>query len=144
MSDLVRFGVAMERTLLQEFDQRIAAKGYENRSEALRDLVRADLARAAWEAGASVAATLTIVFDPHARDVVGRLAEVQGEPQIGVIASLRAPLDERRALEVIALRGRSGELARLAGEIGGAKGVLSCELTLAANVLEGPGSGGAR
>ena len=47
MSDLVRFGVAMDRTLLAEFDRRIAARGYENRSEALRDLIRADLTREA-------------------------------------------------------------------------------------------------
>ena len=38
MSDLVRFGVAMDRALLKQFDDRIAARGYENRSEALRDL----------------------------------------------------------------------------------------------------------
>lgn len=136
MSDLVRFGVAMDRALLQEFDRRIAAKGYENRSEALRDLVRADLVRAAWDAGASVAATLTIVFDPRARDVVGRLADLGSEPSLGVISSLRVPLDEGRALEVLALRGRAGDLASMAGELGGSKGVLSCELTLASIVAD--------
>jgi CopG family nickel-responsive transcriptional regulator len=134
MGDLVRFGVAMERELLNEFDRRIAAKGYENRSEALRDLVRADLVRAAWDAGAHVAATLTIVFDPRARDVVVRLAEIESEPALGVVSSLRVPLDGARSLEVLALRGRAGDLATLAGEIGGSKGVLSCELTLASIV----------
>ena len=69
MSDLVRFGVAMDRALLSEFDRRIAARGYENRSEALRDLVRADLTRAAWSEGATVAATLTVVYARRARDV---------------------------------------------------------------------------
>jgi CopG family nickel-responsive transcriptional regulator len=136
MSDLVRFGVAMERTLLQEFDRRIAAKGYENRSEALRDLVRADLVRAAWDAGASVAATLTIVFDATARDVAVRLAEIVHEPSLGVLSSLRVPLDDGRALEVFALRGRAGDLASMAGQIGGSKGVLSCELTLASIVAD--------
>ena len=140
MSDLVRFGVAMDRTLLQEFDRRIAAKGYENRSEALRDLVRADLVRAAWDAGASVAATLTIVFDATARDVVVRLAELGSEPSLGVLSSLRVPLEEGRALEVLALRGRAGDLASMAGEIGGSKGVLSCELTLA-SIVAGPHRG---
>jgi CopG family nickel-responsive transcriptional regulator len=138
MSDLVRFGVAMERALLNEFDQRIAARGYENRSEALRDLVRADLVRAAWDAGASVAATMTIVFDARAREVTSRLAEIESEPSLGVLSSLRVPLDGGRALEVIALRGRAGELTNLAGQIGGAKGVFSCELTLASIVGEGP------
>src|SRR5262249_30184935 len=109
MSDLVRFGVAMERALLQEFDRRIAAKGYENRSEALRDLVRAELLRAAWDAGASVAATLTIVFDPAARDVVVRLAEIEGRPAPGVMSSLRVSIGEARTLAVLALRGRASD-----------------------------------
>ena len=55
MSDLVRFGVALDRALLAAFDDRITARGYENRSEALRDLVRADLTKAAWQSGATVA-----------------------------------------------------------------------------------------
>jgi CopG family nickel-responsive transcriptional regulator len=138
MSDLVRFGVAMERSLLTELDQRIAAKGYENRSEALRDLVRADLVRAAWDAGATVAATLTIVLDPRARDVVLRLAEIEGDPRLGVMAALRVPLDGERALAVLALRGRAGDLTSLAGEIGGSKGVLACELTLASIMSSAP------
>ena len=53
----------MDRALLSEFDRRIAARGYENRSEALRDLVRADLTRAAWDRGAQVAASITLVYD---------------------------------------------------------------------------------
>jgi CopG family transcriptional regulator, nickel-responsive regulator len=134
MSDLVRFGVAMERGLLTEFDRRIAAKGYENRSEALRDLVRADLVRAAWDAGATVAATLTIVVDPRARDVVLRLAEIESDPRLGVISAMRVPLDGQRMLAVLAVRGRAGDLTSLAGEIGGSKGVLACELTPASIV----------
>lgn len=139
MSDLVRFGVAMERALLTEFDRRIAAKGYENRSEALRDLVRADLVRAAWDAGATVAATLTIVVDPRARDAVLRLAEIEADPRLGVMSALRVPLDEGHALAILAVRGRAGDLTSLAGQIGGSKGVLACELT-PASVL---GTGGA-
>jgi CopG family nickel-responsive transcriptional regulator len=134
MADLVRFGVAMERSLLTDFDRRIAAKGYENRSEALRDLVRADLVRAAWDAGATVVATLTIVVETRAHDVVLRLAEIEGDPRLGVLSALRVPLDEGRALAVLALRGRADELTGLAGQLGGSKGVLSCELSLASTL----------
>lgn len=137
MSDLVRFGVAMERALLSEFDRRIAARGYENRSEALRDLVRADLVRAAWDAGATVAATLTLVLDPRAREVVLRLAEIESDPRLGVVSAMRVPLDGERALAVLAVRGRAGDLTSLAGELGGSKGVLACELTLA-SILGAP------
>lgn len=138
MSDLVRFGVAMDRTLLSEFDGRIAARGYENRSEALRDLIRADLTRAAWERGARVAATLTVVYDDHVRDVVGELTGLEGEHAGLVVASLRVPLAPGRSLEVMAVRGGAAELTGLAGQLSGTKGVLSCELTLATTLSDKP------
>jgi CopG family nickel-responsive transcriptional regulator len=137
MSDLVRFGVAMDRALLSEFDQRIAARGYENRSEALRDLIRADLTRAAWDAGARVAATLTVVYAPQARELLARLAEIEGAHAGAVIASLLVQLDPGRWLQVMALRGQAAELSALAGQISGIKGVLSCELTVAATLAGG-------
>src|SRR3954470_19025947 len=100
MSDLVRFGVAMERALLTEFDRRIAARGYENRSEALRDLIRADLTRAAWDGGALVAATLTVVYGHQARELLGRMTDLEGEHRGLIVSSLRVPLDQGRVLEV--------------------------------------------
>lgn len=133
MSDLVRFGVAMDRTLLAAFDRRIAARGYENRSEALRDLVRADLARADWDRGGRVAATLTIVYDTDGRDPLASVAEEQARVVLG---SMRLPLSPGRALEVVALSGAANDLTSLAGSIGGARGVLSCELTLAAGACD--------
>jgi CopG family nickel-responsive transcriptional regulator len=122
----------MDRALLNDFDRRIAAQGYENRSEALRDLIRADLTRSAWDAGAVVAATLTVVYAPQVRDLVVRLSELLQEHASIVVSSLVAPLDAGRCLQVSALRGRAAALSALAGQIGGARGVLSCELTLAA------------
>jgi CopG family nickel-responsive transcriptional regulator len=136
MSDLVRFGVAMDRTLLEQFDRSIGARGYENRSEALRDLVRADLARAAWDRGATVAATVTLVYNRHVRDVVLRLTELESEHEKNVVSSLHVGLDRARALEVLAVRGRSSELGALAGKLAGTRGVLACELTLAAALEE--------
>jgi CopG family nickel-responsive transcriptional regulator len=131
MSDLVRFGVAMDRALLSEFDRSISARGYENRSEALRDLIRVDLTRAAWDAGAVVAATLTLVYRRHASDAVSRVCD-DGRGHIA--ASLRVGLDAQRSLEVLAVRGRASELAALAGHLAGTRGVLTCELTLAAPI----------
>src|SRR3954464_9008224 len=103
MSDLVRFGVAMDRTLLADFDRRIAAQGYENRSEALRDLIRADLTRAAWDDGARVAATLAIVYAPEVRDLVLRITEIEADYAGAVISSMLVRLDEGRLLQVMAL-----------------------------------------
>jgi CopG family nickel-responsive transcriptional regulator len=136
MSDLVRFGVAMDRALLTEFDRRIAARGYENRSEALRDLIRADLTRAAWEGGALVAATLTLVYSPHVRELVLRIVDVEREFSASVLSTMHVLLDRHRCLDVMAVRGRASELTALAGRLGGTKGVLACELTLASVLSE--------
>ncbi|AGP36939.1 nickel-responsive transcriptional regulator NikR [Sorangium cellulosum] len=138
MSDLVRFGVAMDRALLAEFDRRITAQGYENRSEALRDLVRADLTRAAWDEGAEVAATLTVVYAPEVRELVLRISELEEQHAGSVVSSLLVRLDEGRVLQVMALKGRGAELSGLAGQLAGAKGVLSCALTPAAALAEAP------
>ncbi|KYF86502.1 CopG family transcriptional regulator, partial [Sorangium cellulosum] len=115
MSDLVRFGVAMDRALLAEFDRRITAQGYENRSEALRDLVRADLTRAAWDEGAEVAATLTVVYAPEVRELVLRISELEEQHAGSVVSSLLVRLDEGRVLQVMVLKGRGAELSGLAG-----------------------------
>lgn len=132
MSELVRFGVAMDRDLLRRFDERTAARGYENRSEALRDLVRADLTRAAWEGDAVVAGTLTLVVRPGQRDAVVRALEEAGAAGARVLSSMHVPLDGERGMEVVAVRGRASELSALAGRIGGTRGVLAAELAIAA------------
>ena len=43
MSELSRIGVAIDSDLLKKFDNLIAARGYTNRSEAFRDLIRDEL-----------------------------------------------------------------------------------------------------
>lgn len=140
MSDLVRFGVAMERALLSDFDTRISQRGYENRSEALRDLVRADLTRAAWEAGEPVVASFTVVYSKKQRgEVTAALDEGKGAT---VVARMAVPLDADRELAVVALRGRAGDLTQVAGRIGGMRGVLSSELSIAS--VERGGRGGAK
>jgi CopG family nickel-responsive transcriptional regulator len=109
MSDRVRFGV------------------YENRSEALRDLIRADLTRAGWESGTPTAATITVVCGLGARDVVLRLADADEVDRPRLLSSMHLRLDA-------IVRGRGHEVTDLAGRIAGTKGVLSCEVSLASVV----------
>lgn len=132
MSELVRFGVAMDRDLLRRFDDRIAKRGYENRSEALRDLVRADLTKAAWEGDSVVAGTLTLIYARQQREHVVGALEAGPSPRDHILCSTHVALDEARDLEVLVLRGRASELSTLAGRLGGARGVLAAELAIAA------------
>jgi CopG family nickel-responsive transcriptional regulator len=125
MAELVRFGVAMDKDLLDRFDDVVKRRGYENRSEALRDLVRRDLDHDAWERGKSTAATITLVYDHHARDLTERLTEIQHEHGALIISTLHVHLDHDHCLEVIACKGPSRTLKAMADRLIGEKGVIS-------------------
>ena len=134
MSDLVRFGVAMERGLLADFDRRIGERGYENRSEAIRDLVRADLTRAAYDQGATVIAVVTVVYAPQVRAELLRQCEVEPhQPEI-IVTSQHVRIDRGRHMETFVVRATAEKLAEIAGKFAGTKGVLSCETSVAAAV----------
>jgi len=70
MSGVTRFGVSLEEPLLQQFDRLIHRKGYSNRSEALRDLIRESLVREQWDLGtAETVGTLTLVYNHEVREL---------------------------------------------------------------------------
>lgn len=124
MSDpLVRFGVAMERSLLEQFDQLVDARG-STRSEALRDLARAAIQRADVSRGVDAVGTLTLIYDHHVRDLTERLTELQHELGEGIRSTLHIHLDHDHCLEIIVMHGRSDTLQKQADRILAIKGVL--------------------
>ena len=122
-AELVRFGVAMDADLLDRFDARIAAKGYANRSEALRDLVRGDLIDAHLEAGRLSIATLTLVYDHHVRELTERLNDMQHDLGEHVVSTLHVHLDHDHCMEVIVLKGPSALIQTAANRLLATKGV---------------------
>jgi CopG family nickel-responsive transcriptional regulator len=130
MSELVRFGVAMDAELLSRFDAHLEKKGYSTRSEALRDLVRAELVEAHASHGGNVVGTLTLVYDHHVRELSERLNEIQHDLGERVVSTLHVHLDHDHCLEVIVLRGPSAALKNAADRILATKGVAHGKLTL--------------
>lgn len=124
MAEIVRFGVSMEAALLEAFDELIRKKGYNNRSEAIRDLVREALAAQAWEEGEEVLGVILLFYDHHKRELLARLTESQHQAYTRILASLHIHIDEDRCLEVIAVRGPAGEIASLANRLRAEPGVL--------------------
>jgi len=124
MSNVVRFGVSIDERLLGHFDDYIAKKAYVNRSEALRDLIRAALVDEQWNAGEGEAVgTVTLVYDHHSRDLGDKLTHHQHSHHHEVISALHVHLDADHCLEVVVLRGSAGEVKRIADELIGTRGV---------------------
>jgi CopG family transcriptional regulator, nickel-responsive regulator len=124
MGALSRIGVAIDTELLRRFDRFIAQKGYENRSEAFRDLIRDRLVGSAVVApNAFVVGTVTLIYDHHTRLLPEKLTDLQHEHHHIIISTLHAHLDHESCLEVVVLRGKSKEVQKLADRLISTKGV---------------------
>ena len=124
MSDVVRFGVSMDDRILAALDGIVKRRGYANRSEAIRDLVRAEQVRESWEKEKGpVVGTLTLLYDHHVREVNERLVNLQHDHGNLVHSAMHVHLTHRMCLEVIVLRGKPAEVQQLADRLIAARGV---------------------
>ena len=135
-ASLVRFGVAIESPLLAEIDTLVEARGC-SRSELLRDLARAEVAKAKVRSGVESVATLTIVYDHHVRDLSEKLTELQHDLGDRVRATLHVHLSHDLCLEVIVMRGKSDQLKTIADRIIATRGVSHGGVEIIAGVPEG-------
>ncbi|MBN2225423.1 MAG: nickel-responsive transcriptional regulator NikR [Deltaproteobacteria bacterium] len=126
MSNLIRFGVSLDRELLTQFDSYLSQKGYENRSEGIRDLIRDALVRQEWEAvdpNEERMAVVSIVYDHHESDLPGKLTELQHERHGVVHSALHIHLDRHNCLEILVLRGPMGSIQDLGNKLISTRGV---------------------
>lgn len=130
MEKIKRFGVSIESRLLEQFDSYIAANNYENRSEAIRDLIRKELVEEEWaKANEDVAGAVVIVYDHHKREVVDKLLDIQHDFHEFIISSQHIHLDHDNCLEIIVVRGRMIQINDLAAKLKSVKGVKHTSLT---------------
>jgi CopG family nickel-responsive transcriptional regulator len=137
MSELSRIGVAIDADLLAKFDELIAGRGYTNRSEAFRDLIRDELVETASEQpDREVVGTVTLVYDHHVRMLSDRLTDMQHEHFHHILSTLHVHLDHDNCLEVLVVRGRAGEVKRIADALIATKGVKHGRLTITTSAAE--------
>ncbi len=128
---VIRFGISLDEILLEKFDERIRKKGYSNRSEALRDLIRDSLVMEEWEgATGETVGTITIVYSHEKRELLDLLTRIQHRHHNLIISSMHIHLDEHNCLELIAIRGKGEEIKKIADRLIGAKGVKHGKLSL--------------
>lgn len=130
MKQLSRTGVSIEQDLLEQFDRLIADRGYKNRSEALRDLMRESLVSRAADNNEVVVGTLTMVYDHHLPNLSQKLTETQHHAHGKVLAATHVHLDDVYCLEVVIMKGRSREIRNLADGMLSLRGVKNGKLVL--------------
>jgi CopG family nickel-responsive transcriptional regulator len=129
MSDLVRFGVSLDKDFLEKFDALIEREGYTNRSEAIRDLIRERFAKREWECGREVVGAIALVYDHHFSNLVQTLMDVQhGHPRI--ISTSHIHISHENCLEIIAIRDKSKNITDLAHKLKSVKGVKHCDVAM--------------
>jgi CopG family nickel-responsive transcriptional regulator len=133
---LVRFGVAIEGSLLKEVDALTRERGC-TRSELFRDLSRAAVGRAKVRKGVEAVCTLTLVYDHHVRDLSEKLTELQHRMGEGVRAALHVHLSHDLCLEVVVMRGRSDELQAIADRMLAMRGVKQGGIEIIAGAGDG-------
>ena len=131
MKDLARIAISIDRRLVERFDRVMEEKGYTNRSEAIRDLMRESLVEREWESGEEVVGTITLVYNHHTRELSDTLNDLQHHFYHSIISNLHVHLDEHNCLEVMVVRGVSSDVKKIADRMIGTKGVVHGKLTMA-------------
>ena len=124
MKQVERIGVSLDKKLLSMFDKLIDKQGYQSRSEAIRDLIRQQLSSEhLGNPKAKAVAAVCLVYDHHSTKLMEKLTELQHSHLLQTICSMHIHLDAHDCMEVIVLRGRVGEINKMAENIVSLKGV---------------------
>ncbi|MCE1274325.1 MAG: nickel-responsive transcriptional regulator NikR [Chlorobiales bacterium] len=132
MSDLYRFGISLDRELIEAFDRHIAEQRYQSRSEAIRDLIREELVTKKWTEGGIVAGAIVMTYDHHKRELVNKLLDIQHDFHDIIISTQHVHLDHGNCLEVIAVRGNAAQVLELSTALKVLVGVKHLDLSISA------------
>lgn len=128
---IIRFGVSLDKILFERFDSLIERKGYSNRSEAIRDLIRDSLVMEEWESSTSeTVGSITIVYSHDTRELTDTLTDLQHHCYNAIISSMHIHLDEHNCLEVIVVKGKAKDIKAISDRLIGTKGVKHGKLSV--------------
>ena len=133
MSKVYRFGISIDKALLDKFDRIIKTQNYANRSEAVRDLIRKELVKKEWKHKSEVAGAITLIYDHHKRDLVNKLTDIQHKYHNVIISTQHIHLDHDNCMEIVAVKGKPDSVQKLSdmlkSEIGVKHGTLCMSST---------------
>jgi len=123
MGKLTRFSVSIESDLLDSFIRNAKKHGWENRSEAMRNVIRDFLVREEWQGNEEIVGTISIVYDHHKRELTETLTDIQHDHHDAVLAATHIHLDHDNCLEMIAVKGTASKVQEIANTLIGTRGV---------------------
>lgn len=132
MSELVRFGVSLEKGLLDKFDRYIKEKDYPTRSKSIADLIRESLIKQEWtEDKKQVAGAVILAYNHHKRELVNKLTNIQHNFHELINSTQHIHLDHDNCLEIVVVQGKPKEVEKLAQKLKATKGVKHVSLAMA-------------
>lgn len=124
MENLQRIGISIDDDLLRDFDNLILSQGYNNRSEAFRDIIRTKLTEERLtDPDTEAVAAVIMVYDHHQANLAQKLINLQHDSHIHTISSMHVHIDHHNCLEVVLLKGKVGKITRMGDQIVSLKGV---------------------
>lgn len=127
---IVRFGVSLEKELLEALDAYAEDNHFTNRSQAIRQLINNTTVTSKWQCNNIVAGSLTLVYDHHKREILSNLSEIQHEFHNVILSSQHFHLAENLSMEIIAVKGKAAVLTELADKLIAVKGIHHGKLTM--------------
>ena len=133
---ITRFGVSIEPDLLKKFDKQIKKEGYKNRSESIRDMIRKNLiTQKTTDTNSESIGTLTMIYDHHIGNLTNKLLDIQHDHTKEILSTTHIHVDHDNCLEVLVLKGKTGNIQKLADNIKALKGIKHGELVITGNKL---------
>ena len=120
----------MEDSLLDDFDDFIQERHYQNRSEAIRDLIRNRIIEKQWEEDKDVMGVISLVYDHHQHKLQEKVTELQHDFHHQIVSTTHVHMDHHNCLEVIIVRGKAGDVRRLADSLKALRGVRNANLSM--------------
>jgi len=120
---VVRFGVSLDKDIMQELDSYVVANNFPNRSQAIRSLIKNYAVEQKWQCDNQVAGAIVIVYDHQKRNIDNEINEVQHEHHHLILSTQHVHLNHETCLETIAVKGKASELTMLADKIITLKGI---------------------
>jgi CopG family nickel-responsive transcriptional regulator len=132
MDQLTRISFSLESSLLEKWEQLRQEKGYKNRSEFFRDMVRSLLVERACQRDEEVVGAITLLYDHDTPGLANALTAQQHEHHAAILATTHVHLDHHHCVEVILVRARASQVQALAFQLQKQRGVLHGGLVMTA------------